>query len=70
MIDYQVRDEFYDKLPEITFDKDLALPLHTQKPPMWNERPVSDTEVRINSLFVDWNFPDGEGLLETAVSKR
>ena len=66
MIDYQVRDEFYDKLPEITFDKDLALPLHTQKPPMWNERPVSNTEVRINSLFVDWNFPDGEGLLETA----
>ena len=66
MINYQVRDEFYDKLPKITFDKDLALPLHTEKPPMWGVRAANDGEVMISSLSVERTFPDEDGLLKTA----
>ena len=66
MIDYQIHDEFYGKLPKITFVNDLSLPLHTQKPPRWNERMPNDAEVRIDSLFVDWSFPDEENILKTA----
>lgn len=66
MIDYQVKDEFYEKLPPITFDRDLALPLHTAKPPMWNERDADAGEVFIPSLCVHFDFPDREGLLATS----
>ena len=66
MIDYQVYDEFKDKLPKITFDKELALPLHTKKPPMWNNIAAKEDEIQIETLSVSFDFPDGEGLLLTS----
>ena len=66
MIDYQVYDEFKDRLPAITFDKDLSLPLHTERPPYWNDRAVGADEILIESLFFIPDFPDEEGLLDTS----
>ena len=66
MTDYQVYDEFMDRLPEITFDKDLALPLHTARAPRWNHRAALTDEVFIDSLNIEWSFPDPEGLLITS----
>ena len=66
MIDYQIYDEFKDKLPPITFDKELSLPMHTKKPPRFNERSARDGEVFVQSLHIVNGFPDGEGLLQTS----
>ncbi len=66
MIDFQLRDEFCDKLPEITFAKDLSLPFHSEKPPLWNQREKKTGEVFISSLSLDFSFPDEEGLLKTS----
>ena len=66
MIDYQLYDDFKDKLPPITFDKDLALPMHTKKPARFNERGAKDGEIFIESLYISNTFPDDEGLLLTS----
>ena len=66
MIDYQLYDDFKDKLPPITFDKELSLPMHTEKPARFNERCARDGEVFIESLNIVGEFPDGEGLLQVS----
>ena len=66
MIDYQLYDDFIDKMPPITFDKELSLPMHTKKPARFNERSVRDGEVFIESLHITYDFPDDEGLLKTS----
>ena len=66
MIDYQLYDEFKDKLPPITFDKELSLPMHTKKPARFNERCACDGEVFLESLHIFYDFPDDEGLLRTS----
>lgn len=66
MIDYQIYDEFKDKLPPITFDKELSLPVHTKKPARFNERCARDGEVFVESLCISCDFPDDEGLLQTS----
>lgn len=66
MIDYQIYDEFKDKLPQITFDKELSKPLHTKRPPNWNKKKAACGEIFISSLSSKWDFPDEEGLLYTS----
>ncbi len=66
MIDYQLYDDFKDSLPPITFDKELALPMHTKKPPRFNERSARDGEVFLQSLHIVNGFADDEGLLQTS----
>ncbi len=68
MINYELYDPFRDKLPEITFDKELSAPLHTARPHGWNARAADDGEVYISSLAIDWHFPDPDGLLLTSYS--
>lgn len=66
MTDYGINEIYRGAMPEITFGEELALPLHTQKPPRWNESPVREDEVAIDSLAIARLFPDPEGLLETS----
>ena len=66
MIDYQLYDDFKDKLPPITFDKELSLPMHTEKPARFNERSARDGEVFVESLNIVGEFPDDEGLLQVS----
>ena len=53
----------YDQ-PEMTFTKELSLPLHTEKPPRWNEAPVKDDELDLSSISLSIEFEDP--LLDTA----
>ncbi len=66
MIDYQVYDEFMDKLPEITFEDTLSLPQHINTPPNWNSRSAREGEIFISGISPTLDFPDEEGLLEVS----
>ena len=66
MKSYEIYDEFYKKLPEITFSDALSKPLHKEKLSGWNLRKKQDGEVLVSILNVDTSFPDPEGLLGSA----
>ena len=66
MKDYQVFDIFKDKLPEITFDKELSEPVHKERCANWNKRSAEAGEVFIEKIVFGNRFPDPCRLLETA----
>ena len=60
--------EFYDPFrfdqPEMTFTKKLSTPLHTEKPPRWNETPASEDELDLSNINLNIEFKDP--ILDTA----
>ena len=66
MKNYLAEDLFLKKQPEMGFIDQLLRPVHEKKPPRWNERPPRENELLISSVSLRNEFPDPEGLLETA----
>ena len=60
----QIQDPFLHNQPKMTFAEDLAKPLHTAKPPRWNDIPAGEKEVDFSTINLQLNF-QGE-FLETA----
>ena len=60
----QLNDPFKDQQPQITFTKELSKPLHSEKPPKWNSKPLSDGEIDFSDIKLNIDFEDE--LLETA----
>ena len=59
------RDCWFDKQPPMTFIDELKTPLHSQKPAGFGLRAIAQGEADVSGLWLDWNFPDPKGLLET-----
>ena len=59
-------DPFEKKQPPIEFMEELTGPVHTGKPCYWNKRDAHDNEVFIDGAFVLAEFPDSDGVLDTA----
>ena len=59
-----IPDLFLDRQPEMTFTKDLSSPVHTAKPPRWNETPAQSGEVDFSKVNLVIDFEDE--LLQTA----
>lgn len=59
-------DPFETKQPPMEFGEYLWGPMHEKKPPVWNMREAAENEVYISKAQIKADFPDGEGLLETA----
>lgn len=57
---------FNGKQPTKSFVEDLKKELHTQAPPAWHLREVSAEEADVSKARLVQEFPDPEGLLETA----
>ncbi len=60
------QDEFFSNQPELTFIDELKKPVHSIPPRF--DRKISDSgEVSANGLYIDMQFPDTEGLLDTVL---
>lgn len=59
-------DPFFEKQPPLDFIEHLKKPVHTAPPPVWNQRCAREGEVFLENCRLIPEFPDGEGLLETA----
>ncbi len=59
-------DRFFEKQPPIAFIDDLRSPVHTKAPIGFGRTLIRAGEVCINGIYVAEEFPDNEGLLETA----
>jgi len=61
-------DPFFYKQPPLLFVEELKKPLHSEKPD-WFCRSVPDAgEVSTAGMYLHREFPDNEGLLETAIA--
>ena len=59
-------DPFAEKQPEKTFLEDLLRPVHHEAPAHFAEREAEEGELALPSISLSLDFPDPEGLLETA----
>ena len=59
------RDPFFEDQPPLSFLDDLKSPLHAEKPAGFGVRQPDADEVCVSGLYLDSDFPDPEGLLET-----
>ena len=59
-------DLFYHKQPELAFLEDLLRPVHHETPAVWNARAARADEVVLRAVNIRAEFPDPDGLLETA----
>lgn len=59
-------DCYFDKQPPCGFISLLRSPLHTSKPPVWNDREKEPDEVYCPVSELVCEFPDTEGLLSAA----
>jgi hypothetical protein len=59
-------DPFSKNQPPLGFLDDLKKPYHTERPYGFNERCVEEGELQFNCLNIIADFPDPEGLLDTA----
>ena len=59
-------DPFHFRQPPLEFLEDLTRPLHTETPAGWNTRPRGENEAWIRGAELIIEFPDPEGLLDTA----
>lgn len=62
------KDPFRDCQPQIEFLDELHGPVHTELPAHWNLRLAAESEVLIRSAVIRTDFPDEQGLLDTAYS--
>ena len=60
------KDPFKECQPEIEFLDELHGPVYTALPAHWNCRQAAEGEVLVRSAVICANFPDVEGVLETA----
>ena len=61
-------DEFYYKQPPLKFVDELKTPLFTKKTEGFGKRCVRDGEVSALGCYLDFDFPDPDGILETATA--
>ena len=66
MIRTEKFDEFFNRQPEREFIKTLKEPVHTYCPPSFGKGDLEPGEVDARGMFVTGDFPDPEGVLETA----
>lgn len=59
-------DPFWNKQPDASFVNELLRPVHSETPARWNIRSASEGELSFSRLALFLDFPDREGLLETA----
>lgn len=61
-------DKFINRQPDMDFVSELLRPVHADAPFAYTVRKAEENEVFVPSLFLSPEFPDPEGLLETAYS--
>lgn len=66
MIRKEKFDEFFHRQPEREFIKSLKEPVHAYCPPSFGKSDIEPGEVDARGLFLTGDFPDPEGVLETA----
>lgn len=59
-------DEFFNKQPDLLFLEDLKSPLHQEKVKTFGTGAAKDSEICAQGMYLVCDFPDEEGLLETA----
>lgn len=59
-------DEFYYKQPAPDFIDELKKPVHSSKPKDFGTREIECGEVDLSGMYLHIDFPDDEGLLDTA----
>ena len=60
-------DPFFYKQPSLAFVDELCKPVHTSKPEWFGRKKLEKGEVFVKEAYIVNEFPDEEGLLETAV---
>ena len=63
---YLTEDLFFKKQPQMAFIDRLLRPVHEEKPPRWNKRNAAENEILLRAFSLRAEFPDPEGLLDTA----
>jgi len=66
MIRENVFDEYFDLQPEKEFIELLKTPIHLEPPMNWREGKKLENEFSFEGMYLNANFPDEKGLLETA----
>ncbi len=66
MIRTEKFDEFFNRQPEREFVKTLQEPVHTYCPPSFGKRAIENGEIDASGMYLCGEFPDSEGVLETA----
>ncbi len=66
MIRTEKFDEFFNRQPERAFVKLLKEPVHSYCPPSFGKRTIEKGEIDASGMYLTGNFPDSEGVLETA----
>ena len=61
-------DPFFSDQPELSFVDELRSPMYKRKPRGFGVREPDAKEIDARGCYVDFRFPDPEGLLETAVA--
>lgn len=66
MIRTEKFDEFFNRQPQRGFVDLLKEPVHTYCPPSFGKRSIEKGEVDASGMYLCGDFPDPEGVLETA----
>ncbi len=66
MIRTEKFDAFFNRQPEREFVKLLKEPVHSYCPPSFGKRSIAAGEVDASGMYLCGDFPDPEGVLETA----
>ncbi|MBE6695541.1 MAG: hypothetical protein E7587_03720 [Ruminococcaceae bacterium] len=59
-------DEFFSDQPEMLFIEDLKKPYHQAPLPNYGKRAIEDGEISVDGLYLQKDFKDENGLLDTA----
>ncbi len=59
------RDPFFTKQPSLSFLAGLKSPIWSEKPDGFGKRKPKSGEIDVSGMYLDIEFPDPEGLLET-----
>lgn len=62
---FDVRDPFFYKQPPFLFVEELKAPVHKEKPEWFNRTDKETDEADVREIYLDNQFTDPEGLLET-----
>ncbi len=61
-------DRFFNEQPPLKFIDELRSPLFTKKPKDFGKRKMKSGEISAMGCYLDFDFPDEKGYLETSVS--
>ena len=59
-------DEFFSDQPEMLFIEDLKKPYHQAPIPNYGKRAIEEGEISVDGLYLQKDFKDEKGLLDTA----